>query len=218
MDMLDKLRALNPELKFYSIHDPQFKKYGRVIDTLDATELTEILETLEMPKQGSVYEAETPRLMATGAAREIEKRFFGETASQVGVCYGYNSQLNALEWHTCSELNVAVTPLVLLLGDLRDVEDGAYDAARVEAFYLEKGAVIEVYGPTLHFCPCQVSGDGFICVVGLTKGTNLPLAEKSADELLFRKNKWLICHEYNRGLIEKGVHPGIHGENYTVKY
>ena len=216
--MLEKLRALNPELKIHSIHDAAFKKYGRVIDNLPVCQVTEILERLEMPAEGSVYVAELPELMATADAKAIGRRFFGETACEVGVCYGYNSQMNAMEWHRCSELNVAVTPLVLLLGDVRDVEGGEYDAGRVEAFYLEKGAVVEVYGPTLHFCPCQVSEAGFICLVGLTKGTNLPLEEASEDRLLFRKNKWLICHEYNRGLIERGVYPGIHGENYTVKY
>ena len=59
---------------------------------------------------------------------------------------------------------------------------------------------------------------GFICLVGLSKSTNLPLGEEAAEELLFRKNKWLICHDQNQGLIDKGVYPGIHGENYTVKY
>ena len=152
-----------------------------MIDNLPVCQVTEILERLEMPAEGSVYVAELPELMATADAKAIGRRFFGETACEVGVCYGYNSQMNAMEWHRCSELNVAVTPLVLLLGDVRDVENGEYDAGRVEAFYLEKGAVVEVYGPTLHFCPCQVSAAGFICLVGLTKGTNLPLEEASEE-------------------------------------
>lgn len=217
--MLDKLRALNPELRFYSVHDEAFKKYGQVIEGLKTGELCACLERLKMPEQGSTYVAELPELMASGEAREIEARFFGGNSCELGVCYGFNSQMNAMEWHKCSELNVAVTPLVLLLGDLRDVEDGQYDAGQVEAFYLEKGAAVEIYGTTLHFCPCQVSGEGFVCLVGLTKGTNLPLEGDAGEKgLLYRRNKWLICHEYNRGLIEKGVQPGIHGENYTVKY
>ena len=31
--MLEKLRKLNPDIKLYSIHDDEFKKYGVVIDT-----------------------------------------------------------------------------------------------------------------------------------------------------------------------------------------
>ena len=31
---------------------------------------------------------------------------------------GYNDTLNALEWHKCSEINIATTDLILLVGDL----------------------------------------------------------------------------------------------------
>ena len=216
--MLEKLKALNPALRFHSIHDEAFKKYGRVLDNLPVGEVSGILSRIPMPEEGSRYIAEVPELMATRDARIIERAFFGENPCEIGVCYGYSSQMNALEWHKCSELNVAVTDLVLILGDERDIGGKEYDASKIEAFYVEKGAVIEVYATTLHFCPCQVSDDGFICLVGLTKGTNLPLEEEAAEALLFRKNKWLICHEANQGLIDKGVYPGIHGENYTVKY
>jgi hypothetical protein len=54
-------------------------------------------------------------------------------------------------------------------------------------------------------------------LVGLTKETNTPLTEKPADPLLFARNKWLIAHEENEGLIARGAVPGISGENYTVK-
>ena len=63
--MLEKLRALNPELKIHSIHDAAFKKYGRVIDNLPVCQVTEILERLEMPAEGSVYVAEMPELICT---------------------------------------------------------------------------------------------------------------------------------------------------------
>jgi hypothetical protein len=38
------------------------------------------------------------------------------------------------------------------------------------------------------------------------------------SSVLFRKNKWLIAHEANQGLIEKGVTSGIVGVNYEIKY
>jgi hypothetical protein len=70
----------------------------------------------------------------------------------------------------------------------------------------------------MHFCPCQVSDEGFQCVVGLTEGTNDLLDAPSGDPLLFKKNKFLLCHDKNEGLIAKGVYPGLHGENLEVKY
>lgn len=77
---------------------------------------------------------------------------------------------------------------------------------------------IEVFGTSLHFCPCQVSDKGFSCVVVLPKGTNASLDTPTDDKLLFKKNKWIICHDKNTSLIEKGVYPGIHGTNFEIKY
>ena len=70
----------------------------------------------------------------------------------------------------------------------------------------------------MHFCPCQVSDEGFSNVVVLPKDTNALLEAPSSDELLFKKNKWLICHEKNENLINRGAFPGIYGENYKIRY
>ena len=50
------------------------------------------------------------------------------------------------------------------------------------------------------------------------KPTNALLDAPSKDELLFKKNKWLLCHEKNDNLIKIGVFPGIYGENYKIQY
>ena len=117
---------------------------------------------------------------------------------------------------------MAVTPLVLMLGDMRDMNGYDYDSGRVEAFLLEEGDTVEVYATSLHYCPCQVSDAGFISVVGLPRGTNTDLTKKPAsegeDRLLFAANKWIICHEDCRELTGQGVYPGIHGLNYELKY
>ena len=96
--------------------------------------------------------------------------------------------------------------------------DNKISSSKFKAFYLPEGTVIEVYATTLHFCPCQVSDDGFGCVVALPEGTNIPLENKTEDPVLFRKNKWLLCHEENKALVEKGVVPGISGINFEIKY
>ena len=56
------------------------------------------------------------------------------------------------------------------------------------------------------------------CVVALPLDTNTALEEQVEDPLLFRKNKWLICHQENQGLISKGVVPGITGCNHYLEY
>ena len=88
------------------------------------------------------------------------------------------------------------------------------DSSQFKAFYLPKGTAVEIYATTLHFCPCEVQNDGFGCVVGLPLDTNTPLEINPDDPLLFRKNKWIMAHEDNDGLIKKGVVSGIYGENY----
>jgi hypothetical protein len=126
--------------------------------------------------------------------------------------------LNATEWHTSSEVNLAITPLVLILGKRTDIRDGKINSADMKAFYVPAGALIEVYATTLHFCPCQVSDEGFGCVVVLPLGTNVPLDYEVSDPLLFRKNKWIIAHEENQTLIDRGVVAGIYGVNYKINY
>ena len=117
-----------------------------------------------------------------------------------------------------SEINIAATPLIVLLGLKYEMEGNRYDSSKVKAFYVESGTMIELFGTTMHFCPCQVSDEGFSNVVVLPKDTNALLDNPSKVELLFKKNKWLICHEGNDNLIKIGVFPGIYGENYKVQY
>ena len=126
--------------------------------------------------------------------------------------------MNAMEYHKSSEINIAITPLVLILGLEYDMDGNEYDASKAEAFYLDAGDTVEVYATPLHYCPCQVEDTGFKCIVGLPKTTNEPLSKAYDDKLLRNKNKWLICHEGNTGLINKGVYPGIHGENHKISY
>ncbi|MBE7038114.1 MAG: DUF4867 family protein [Ruminococcaceae bacterium] len=216
--MLNTLKEKNPTLKFYSVNDKEFEKYGKVITNFDTVEIIKECEKIEMPSEGSKYELGVDALEKLEISKKIQDELFGELDTQIGACYGHSNYLNGLEWHKNSEINIAATPLVLILGTIFDIKDGKFDSKDAKAFYLEKGQMVEVYATTLHFCPCEVSKDGFFCVVGLPKGTNGVLDNTPDDKLLFRKNKWLIAHEKNQVLLDKGVIPGIYGENYKVNY
>lgn len=150
-------------------------------------------------------------------AEEIRKKCFGELPVQLGYCYGRNRFLNGWEWHTSSEINIAVTDLVLILAKRSELKDSKIDSATAKAFLLKAGECVEIYATSLHFCPCEVERSGFGCVVGLPAGTNVPLEEPAENPLLFRKNKWIIAHVDNRGLIDRGVVPGITGINLEIK-
>lgn len=212
----ENLRVLNPTLKLHTTDSAEFAKYGEVINNIDTTEIIRVAETIEMPQSGSAYEASTPAFELLGIKNEVKNLIFGELDTQLGYCYGHSNYLNALEWHKSSEINIAVTDLVLLFATRLELDGNKLDSSDVEAFYIKKGEIIEVYATTLHFCPCEVEVSGFGCVVALPKGTNLPLDEKSRDPYLFRKNKWIIAHNENSALIERGAVAGISGENIRI--
>ena len=216
--ILEQLRALNPEMKIYGIDDVEFEEFGRRITGIDVAEIVETGKNIEFPKEGSAYEAVTPAFDKLEIAEWIRKECYGELPTQIGYCYGHNNFLNGWEWHTSSEINIAVTDLVLILGKQSDYQNGKIDSTKAKAFLLKCGDMVEVYATSFHFCPCEVDKNGFGCVVALPKGTNVPLDEAASNPLLFRKNKWLIAHETNEGLIARGVVPGITGPNYEVKY
>jgi len=215
--MLEMLKEKNKDIEFFNVDSEEFKTFGKIIN-IDAEEIIKTAEKIENPAEGSSYVPLEESFKALKISEEIEKEYFGTLPSQMGYCWGHNTMMNATEWHTSSEINIAVTPLVLILGHVWDIENGKIDSSKFKAFYLPKGTAVEVYSTSLHFCPCQVSADGFGCVVGLPKGTNTPLEEEVEDKQLFRKNKWIISHVENTPLIEKGVVAGITGKNFEIKY
>lgn len=215
--MLEKLRKLNPEIEFFDVTDKEFATFGRIIN-LDTNEIIAEAKKIENPESGSSYLPSVEDFESLQISAQIKNEIYGTMPTQIGYCWGHNTFMNATEWHTGSEVNIAVTPLVLILGHIWDIHNGKIDSSKFKAFYLPAGTAIEVYATSLHFCPCEVEKDGFGCVVGLPEGTNTDLAEKVNDPLVFRKNKWIIAHVENETLINRGVVAGITGKNFEIKY
>lgn len=202
------------------VTDTKFKKYGRLLKNYDCSELIEKMKGTPLPSD-VIYEPSIKELEQLEIGKELEAREYGGLPIQIGYCNGNNYLLNAVEYHRSSEINVAVTDLILLVGSQQDIEnDFSYNTSKMEAFLVPAGSIIEVYATTLHYAPCSVVKSGFKCVVVLPKGTNFPLESeiKKSDEdaLLFAKNKWLIAHK-DSGLGESGAFIGLHGENISVK-
>lgn len=197
------------------VTDVKFKKYGRVVKDVDFKELIEEMKKTPCPED-VVYVASVPELEALPVFYELVERTYGEMPVQIGYCNGKNKLLNALEYHRSSEIDVAVSDLVLMLGKRADItEDFQYDSANVEAFLVPAGTAVEVFADTLHYAPCNTEERGFRMVVILPKGTNLDLMKKhenatDEEKLLFGTNKWVIAHPDAK--IE-GAFNGIIGEN-----
>ncbi len=215
---IEKIRALNPNIKIYTTADSEFSEYGAAIDGIDTEKIINAATVLTIPKGGTQYTASEKAFEELACAREITENCYGELDAEIGYCSGENSLLNALEWHTSDEINIAVTDFILLLAKRCELRDYKIDSSKVKAFYIKKGEIISVYSTSLHFCPCQTENGGFGSVVILPRGTNTPLEGAHASPYLFRKNKWIIAHNENRSLIERGVMPGIGGENIKINY
>lgn len=201
-----------------NVTDKSFKKYGRVLTgDYDVAELVAKMGETPLPED-VVYEPSVKELEALPIMKEFTDSLYGGLPIQIGYCNGHNNLLNAVEYHRSSEINVAATDLVLLLGSQQDIEeDFSFDTANIEAFFVPKGTVIECYATTLHYAPCSLEGAGFRCVVVLPKDTNLDLKVKpdgaAEDKLLFARNKWLIGHE-EAGI--EGAFNGLKGKNISV--
>ena len=211
-------------MKVLSVKDPEFRKYGRVINNVDMTELVEAMKSTPVP-EGVVYEPGVEALETLPVAKKISEVLYGEMPIQIGYCNGHNTKLNALEYHRSSEINVAATDAVLMLGLLQDVEDDfTYDTAKVEAFLVPAGTAVEIYATTLHYAPCDLDNKGFKVAVILPRGTNYPLKSAHAkvvnckapneDALITAVNKWLIGHA--EGGLDEGTFLGLKGENLQL--
>jgi hypothetical protein len=218
---IKELNNLNPHLNIKEVNDQSFREYGKIVSGYDFSEMLDYMEReTSVPEGGNIYKGSVPELEAFAVFERLTKGFYGEMPIQAGYCNGPNSTLNGLEYHIGSEINVAATDLVLLLGRLQDVVDWKYPASKVEAFFVPKGMAVQFYETTLHFAPCKTETGGFKCIVILPRGTNEPLENDKAkygDKLLFARNKGLLAHPERKPLMERGAFPGIIGDNLEVK-
>ncbi len=211
-------------MNIQSVLDEEFRAYGQVWDIPVENLLREMKHT-PLPDD-VIYTPSVARLESVEEAKLFETKVYGGLPIQIGYCNGHNNKLNAVEYHRNSEINVAVTDMILLLGLLPDVkreknEDGevnySYDTSRIQAFLVPAGTVVEMYETTLHYAPCSASDEGFRCVVILPRGTNtdidFALTGVDEDKLMTAKNKWLIAHEDAH--IE-GAYNGLVGENIEL--
>ena len=211
-------------MNILSVKDPAFRKYGRIIENVDLAPLVEELKKTPLP-EGVAYEPSVASLEALPVMEELSRISYGEMPIQIGYCNGHNSKLNAFEYHRDSELNIAATDAVLILGLLADVEeDYTYDTSKAEAFLLPAGMGVEVFATSMHYAPCALDGKGFQVAIVLPKGTNYELSGSHAkvadgkaaneDALLTAVNKWLIGHP--EGGLDEGAFLGLKGKNLDV--
>lgn len=221
--MLNKLKELNPHIKIESLNSLNFKKYGKVHTNAKVDNMLNYLLNTEMSED--YYLPNCDDLLNLDEANYFKELCYGQVPCQIGYYNAYNSSLNALEYHKCSETLIVATDIVLLLATIYDLnEEYKLNSNDIKAFFVPKRTVVELYSSTLHFSPCMATSEGIRQGVVLSKNTNTPLDHEiirnSNDEskLLLEKNKWVIIHPEFESLASKGAFIGIIGDNIKINH
>ena len=203
-------------MEIKKVNSKDFNVYGKIINLKNSNELIEAMENTPLPED-VIYVPSDKVLEELDTYKQMSKSVYGDMPVQIGYCNGHNQKLNALEYHRSSEIDIAITDLILLIGRQQDIQkDYTYDTSNVEAFFVPKGTGVELYATTLHYAPCGIDGSGFKCVVVLPSGTNYevtPISDEGEDKLLMATNKWLIAH---KDAHIAGAFEGLKGKNIEV--
>lgn len=220
---LKRLNEVN-DVEVISVFDyERFKTYGRIITGFQLNDFISYMEDhTDIPENGNIYVPSVKEMEKLLQAEFIKNSVYGGMEIEIGYCNGKNSTFNGFEYHKGSEINIAVTDLMLFLGHVWDIKDNYYHVDTAEVFFLPKGCAVEMYATTLHLSPCKTQDEGFKAIVILPKGTNADLKKISPmdDEgrLLLKKNKWVIAHPDRELLIKQGAFVGAKGINRELKY
>ena len=129
-------------MRIQNVADDAFRRYGKVLEGYDFTEFLKEMKHTPVPEDVT-YVPSVEEMEALPVAKELQNKGYGGLPIEIGYCNGHNKKLNGLEYHRSSEINVAVTDLVLLIGHQQDVEkDFTYDTSKVEAFLVPAGTAI----------------------------------------------------------------------------
>ena len=207
-------------MKIETIDSAAFAPYGRVTAGCDVKPILAALESKTPLPQAVGYVPEEPALQNLPVAKALAPLLYGGQPVQFGWCNGHNTKLNCLEYHRDSEFNLGTQDFILLLAKQDEIQDGRLDTAKVRAFRVPAGALVEVYATTLHYAPCHTDeAAGFRVLVALPRGTNTakPAVRGASpeDRYLTACNKWLLAHPESAE-AKSGAVIALHGENLDI--
>lgn len=206
-------------MRIQSVFDSAFTPYGRLVEGIDAKTIIDTLLKTALPDEGIVYVPSDAALEGLAEAESLSLRIYGGMPIQIGYCNGRNNQLNCLEYHRNSEIDITADDIILILAPLQRLKEGRLHTSETEAFLVPAGTAVQLYETTLHYAPCGLDGGSFRTAVVLPQGTNTKkpdITVKTAeDRLLWARNKWLIAHPQS---VEAamGAFAGLEGENIRI--
>ena len=206
-------------MQILKVTDEAFRQYGKVIKDLDVSDIITAMSETPCPDD-VVYEPSIESLEACKSAQSVSDSLYGGMPIQIGYCNGHNHLLNAVEYHRDSEFNLGLGDFILLLAKQDEIEDGVLDTAKVKAFKVPAGVMVEVYATTLHYAPCHADAKkGFRVMVALPDQTNTDFRPEDGanklDKTLWARNKWLLAHP-DSSEAKQGAAVLLKGENIDI--
>ncbi len=207
-------------MEIKSVFDEEFARYGQIHEGYELDGLLAAMKASPLPESGTAYQPAIPELEALPIFELFGANAYGGMPVQLGMCWGRNTKLNCLEYHRDSEFNVGTHDFILLLAKQDEIVDGMLDTAKVRAFRVPAGVLVEVYATTLHYAPCHTDeAEGFRVAVALPRGTNeaKPAIKviTEEDQLLWARNKWLLAHE-DSAEAGQGAAVRLSGDNNDI--
>lgn len=219
-----KLKKLNPSINIESVFDKTFNPFGQILNLNCSSKLLSKLEKdTDIPEVGNIYKPFIREWEDEEIVNELSQYY--DKKIEIGYCNGQNTKLNALEWHDCPEINIYSRDVVLFLSTLDNLDNSfSLNSKSVKTFFVPKNTAILLYNTTLHFAPCKVDKDGFKAIIILEDQTNTEIEDNSTlfntgnpfNSLIFKKNKYIICHQDATNLTNQNVKANIKGINLNL--
>ncbi len=179
----------------YDILSAELRPYGKVIGNVDVKDMLEIGKDIEIT-DAVYYERDFDKFHNCASFEYFKNMSFGGMDIQVGYCVGRNADVDTMEYHTCSEVNIAVHDMLITIGKVQDVENGSIASDKLDTFFVPAGTVVELYATTLHYSPAKANDNGYCSIVVLPNGTNADFSENykkvAKDDMLIAVNKWVL--------------------------
>lgn len=218
MTTLKEFQALNPEYKILTLDDPSFNEFGVVYHQYDAdfASIETEMDKVQMPSVGMQYVGSNKGLEAIPAIQAMSNDIFAGMPTQAGQTIGHANSFSAIEFHQCSELNVMMDDVIMVLGRRQNLEKtGSFNPnTEGKIYYMPKGTVVEIYNDTLHYAPIEVTKAGFKVIVILITGTNDELPDNfvTTNKRVVKKGKFQVVHESRTDKIAAGAVVGVTGK------
>ena len=205
-------------MKIYSVNDPEFKPYGRVVTGLEAAKQRSCRRW--QPPRCRKLPTMWPRSLFCRAARmvEVSEHLFGGMPVQL-LCNGHNTKLNCLEYHRDSEFNLGTEDSSCCWPRWTTSPMASWTPQRSRLSAHRQAPWWKFTPPPCITHPAMWTRPSFRVLVALPQGTNTAKPEIKADggddAQLWACNKWLLAH-VESSEAAAGAYVGLEGVNIDI--